>query len=86
MNPRPTLAAERELLVAQCELDRLELALAWYDLRRAVQPLDAASAHPWLGRAMKLVLPVLGAARARSASGYLSLALLAWRLVGSLRR
>jgi hypothetical protein len=86
MNGHPTLAAERELLVAQCELDRLELALAWYDLRRAARPRELASTHPWLGRALKLALPVLGMARARRASRYLSLALLAWRVVGTLKR
>jgi hypothetical protein len=86
MNPRPTLAAEREMLVAQCELDRLELALAWYDLRRAVQPPQIASAHPWLSRALKLLLPLLGAVRAARASRYVSLALLAWRIVASLKR
>ena len=83
---RPALAAERELLVARCELDRLELAFAWHDLRRATQPRDVATTHPWLGRALKLVSPLLGAARARSTSRYVSVALLAWRLVGKLRR
>ena len=38
MKAAPTLAAERELLVTQCELDRLELALAWTDVRRAIHP------------------------------------------------
>ena len=85
MSGRPSLAAERELLLAQCELDRLELAFAWHDLRRAVQPDHAASAHPWVGRALKLALPLVGAARARSLSRYLSVALIAWRVVGSLR-
>jgi len=82
----PTLAAERELLVAQCELDRLELALAWTDVRRAMQPAATAAAHPWIGRALRLLPLLLGAARARSTSRYVSLALLAWRLVASLRR
>ena len=83
---RSKLAATRELLVARCELDRLELAFAWHDVRRAMGAHDVARTHPWLGRALKFVLPVLGAARARGASRYLSVALMAWRLVGKLRR
>jgi len=86
MNAAPTLAAERELLVARCELDRLELALAWTDVRRAIHPAATAAAHPWIGRALRLLPLVLGAARARSTSRYVSLALLAWRVVASLRR
>ena len=80
------LAAERELLVARCELDRLELALAWTDARRAMHPSATAAAHPWIGRAFRILPWVLGAARARSASRYVSLGLFAWRLVASLRR
>ena len=86
MKPAPTLAAERQLLVARCELDRLELALAWTDLRRAMHPSATAAAHPWLGRALRVLPLLLGAARARSTSRYVSLALMAWRLVASLRR
>jgi hypothetical protein len=84
------LAARRELLTAQCELDRLELALAWHDLRRSLH-LGAAGierdrGHPWLGRALGFVLPVLGATRARRLSRYVSMALLAYRVIGGLRR
>jgi len=86
VKPAPTLAAERQLLVARCELDRLELALAWTDLRRAMHPSATAAAHPWLGRALRVLPLLLGAARARSTSRYVSLALMAWRLVASLRR
>lgn len=78
------LESRRELLVQQCELDRIELALAWHDLRRALRLGDDAtagpSAHPWLGRALGLLIPVLGATRARKFSRYLSLALLAYRV------
>jgi hypothetical protein len=86
MKATPALAAERDLLLAQCELDRLELALAWTDVRRAMHPSATAAAHPWIGRALRLLPLLLGAARARSTSRYVSLGLIAWRLVASLRR
>jgi len=86
MKAEPAFADQRDLLVAQCELDRLELALAWTDVRRAMHPSATAAAHPWIGRALRLLPLLVGAARARSTSRYVSLALIAWRLVASLRR
>jgi hypothetical protein len=77
------LDARRALLVAQCELDRIELALAWHDVRRAVggDPLRGPRSHPWVGRALGMVIPLLGATRARNVSRYLSFAVLAYRIV-----
>ena len=90
MSGATNLDARRELLVAQCELDRLELALAWHDLRRVLRPdtdpLHAARGHAWLGRVLGLVLPLLGVARARRMSRYVSLGLLVYRALTSLRR
>lgn len=89
MSPR-ALAERRALLVAQCELDRLELALAARDIRRALHLRadgeDAARRHPWLGRFIGLVLPLIGATRAKRMSRYMSLALLAYRIATGLRR
>jgi hypothetical protein len=84
------LAARRELLTAQCELDRLELSLAWHDLRRSLHlgpaGIERDRAHPWLGRVLGFVLPVLGATRARRLSRYVSLGLLAYRVIAGVRR
>ena len=83
------LAARREILATQCELDRLELALAWHDLRRSVRAggdeLAPGRGHPWMSRVMGLVLPLLGATRARRLSRYVSVALLAYRIATGLR-
>ena len=83
------LAARRELLAARCELDRLELALAWHDLRRSLgtggDRAMAQRAHPWLGRAIALVVPLIGAVRARRMSRYISVALLVYRIATGLR-
>jgi hypothetical protein len=90
MSHAAELEARRQLLVQQCELDRIELALAWYELRRSVR-LGAdgegeASSHPWIGRALGYVIPLIGATRARKFSRMLSLGLLAYRVVSGLRR
>ena len=84
------LAARRQLLTAQCELDRLELSLAWHDLRRSLhlraEGDEPARGHPWLGRALAFALPLIGATRARRLSRYVSLALLAYRIATGLAR
>jgi hypothetical protein len=75
------LATRRDLLVAQCELDRLEVALAWHDMRRALRPGgDELRGHPWIGRAIGMILPLLGATRSRRLSRYVSIALMAYRI------
>ena len=90
MNRGADLETRRALLVARCELDRIELALAWHGMRRAMRPdtdpLRAARGYPWIGRALGMVIPLLGATRARSLSRYLSFALLAYRIVTGWRR
>ena len=89
MTSAGALAERRALLVAQCELDRLELALAARDVRRALHLRadgeDAERRHPWFRRVVGLVLPLIGATRARRLSRYVSLALLAYRIVTGLR-
>jgi hypothetical protein len=78
------LAARRQLLAAQSELDRIELALAWHDLRRSLHLRadgnEPARSHPWVGRLLGFALPLIGATRARRLSRYVSLALLAYRI------
>ena len=87
MTRMSNLAARRELLVTRAELERLEVALAWQDIRRILRPRHAtAPSHPWLARALSLAIPLLGAAKAKRLSRYLSVALLAWRLLSGLRR
>lgn len=83
------LDARRALLAQQCELDRIELALAWHDVRRSLRLTgdggESGAAHPWLGRALGYVVPLLGVTRARRFSRYVSLALLAYRVASGLR-
>lgn len=89
MSAAGDLEGRRQLLVQQCELDRIELALSWLDLRRSLRfggdADEAPHAHPWIGRVLGFVLPLLGAARARRFSRYVSLALLAYRVATGLR-
>jgi len=87
MTTAADLEERRALLVSRCELDRIELALAWHDVRRAVHP-DARSDDrraSWIGRALDFAIPLVGAARARRLSRYLSLALLVYRVATALR-
>jgi hypothetical protein len=89
MSHATRLEARRQLLLQQCELDRIELALAWHDLRRSVHlggNGDGAPSHPWIGRLLGYVIPLIGATRARKFSRYLSLGLLAYRVATGLRR
>ena len=81
------LEARRALLVSRCELDRIELAIAWHDLRRSLRLNPGAeNARPsWIGRALRYAIPLLGAARARRLSRYLSLALLVYRIATAWR-
>jgi hypothetical protein len=84
------LEAKRQLLIQQCELDRIELALAWHDLRRSLRlgsdvEHEAERSYPWLGRAIGYAIPLLGATRARRFSRYLSLGLIVWRIANGLR-
>jgi hypothetical protein len=87
MTTAADLEERRALLVSRCELDRIELALAWHDVQRAVHP-DVRSDDrraSWIGRALGFAIPLVGAARARRLSRYLSLALLVYRVATALR-
>jgi hypothetical protein len=87
MSDLTELEARRALLVSRCELDRIEVAIAWLDVRRAVQlgPRSSDARPSWVGKALGYALPLVGAARARRMSRYLSLALLAYRILTALR-
>jgi hypothetical protein len=81
------LEARRALLVSRCELDRIELALAWHDVARSVglTPRAGSARTSWIGRALGYAIPLVGAARARRLSRYLSLALLVYRIATAWR-
>ena len=87
MTTAADLEERRALLVSRCELDRIELALAWHDVTRAMYPNARADDRrpSWIGRALGLAIPLVGAARARRLSRYLSLALLVYRVATALR-
>lgn len=87
MSQATHLEARRALLVSRCELDRIQIALAWHDVTRTLRPesLSAARRHPWIGRALGMVIPLVGATRARRLSRYLALALLVYRVATAVR-
>jgi hypothetical protein len=87
MTTAADLEERRALLVSRCELDRIELALAWHDVKRAVYPdgRQRDQRPSWIGRALGFAIPLVGAARARRLSRYLSLALFVYRVATTLR-
>lgn len=65
MNPR--LEAEKAALIQRAELERLGIEAAWLDARKAVlppaDPVRRAGAHTWLGRALRVAVPMFGVGR-----------------------
>ena len=65
MNPR--LEAEKAALIQRAELERLGIEAAWLDARKAVlpptDPIRRAGAHTWLGRALRVAVPMFGVGR-----------------------
>lgn len=84
------LAARKALLVAQAELERISLSLAWHDVRTIISPprdpARAARFHPLALRILKFTLPVLGLARMSRVVRTLSIGLTVFRLVRNWRR
>jgi hypothetical protein len=83
-------AARKELLLAQADLSRLQLALAWDDVRASILP--AHSEAPLFGGSHRLAAflvgiaaPIIGRTRFTKALRYLSIAMGIYRAIRSLR-
>lgn len=91
MNARAReLAARKELLTAQADLSRLQLALAWNDVRNSIVPPPSESpvftgSHRILAFLVSIAAPVIGRTRFTRALRYLSIAMGIYRAIRSLR-
>ena len=83
------LAARRDLLVARADLERVDLAVAARDLADAFGTPGAGGrfrdAHPFLARALRLAIPLVGASRLGVVARAISIGIVAYRLVRALR-
>jgi hypothetical protein len=82
MNPR--LEAEKAALVQRAELERLAIEAAWLDAHNAVLPrvdtARAARAHTWLGRALRVAIPMFGIGRVSRTVQLMSVGLAVFRI------
>jgi hypothetical protein len=83
------LASRKDLLTAQADLSRLQLALAWDDMRNSIVPSAEA---PLLKGASKaaaffvgIAAPLIGRTRFTRALRYVSIAMGIYRAIRSLR-
>ena len=83
------LAARKELLTAQADLSRLQLALAWGDVRSSILPPSEAPAfagsHKIVAFLVGIAAPLIGRSRFTRALRYASIAMGIYRAVRSLR-
>jgi hypothetical protein len=89
MSGANNLAAKKALVIARADLARVEMSVAWHDLRDAVAP-PAADARSTTVRRMATLLiavatPVVGRSKFVRVLRYASIALAALRAVRSLR-
>ena len=84
------LEERRARLVAACDLDRMRLALAWRDARRAIAPpIDPARRarfRPYVVRAIGFALPLLGFRRMGRVLRVAGAGLAVWRATSAWRR
>jgi len=82
--PRTDLSARKELLIAQADLERIKLGLAWHDVkasvRPAMMPFAAGAARSTASRLIGFALPMIGMGKAGSMVKLLSLGVTAWKL------
>ena len=86
---RRELAARKELLTAQADLSRLQLALAWDDVRSSILPSSEtplfARSHRFAAFVVGIVAPLIGRTRFTRALRYASIAMGIYRAIRSLR-
>jgi hypothetical protein len=85
MSTLDDLADRKAILVATAELQRLEMTLAWRDIRGAVSPAPSPDralwARPKVAAFLSFALPLVGARRLGRAVRLLSFGLMALRAV-----
>jgi hypothetical protein len=83
------LAARKDLLTAQAELSRLQLALAWHDVRSSILPAVEAPLFTGTSKAAAFIVgiaaPLIGRTRFTRVLRYASIAMAIFRAVRSLR-
>jgi hypothetical protein len=83
------LAARKALVAAQSELARIELALAWHDVRAAIAPPTVAERSTSVRRMAAVLIavatPVFGRSRFARVLRLVSVGLAAFRALRSLR-
>ena len=89
MSGNDALAAKKALVVARADLARVEMSLAWHDLRTAVAPPPSDGRSTTVRRMATLLIaiatPVVGRSKFIRLLRYASIALAAFRAVRSLR-
>ena len=89
MSGADTLAARKALVIARADLARVELSLAWHDLRFAVAPPPPDGRSTTVRRMATLLIaiatPIVGRSKFVRVLRYASIALAALRAVRSLR-
>ena len=89
MSAAGKLASRKALIAAQSELARIEMALAWHDLRAAIAPPSAAERSTSVRRIATLLIavatPLLGRSRFARVLRFASVGLAAFRAIRSLR-
>ena len=83
------LAARKELLTAQADLARIQLALAWHDMRTSILPPADTPLFTGTHRAAAFIVglaaPLIGRTRFTRVLRYASIAMAIFRAVRSLR-
>jgi len=89
MSGANTLASKKALVIARADLARVEMSVAWHDLRDAVAPPPADARSTTVRRLATLLIavaqPGVGRSKFVRVLRYASIALAALRAVRSLR-
>jgi len=84
------LAVQKQLLIAQAELERLKFALAAHDVRQViwprVDPARSARARSMAARVVNLATPIFGRSRVSAAVRGLSFGLVLLRVLRGFSR
>ena len=89
MSKAQDLASRKSLLTAQADLSRIQLSLAWHDMRNSILPAAESSlftgTHKVAAFIVGLAAPLIGRTRFTRALRYLSIAMGIVRALRSLR-
>jgi len=88
-NGRGDLAARKALLIAQADLSRMQVALAWQDLRAVVMPVPSADRSAWTRRGAAFLVgiaaPLIGRTRLTRGLRFATMVVTIVRALWSLR-